>query len=177
MVGGIIRLVTCGFVFAFAVLGVPGTGWVLFFASLEMLWRTLRDLRISSWVSWGSQARLSDLGCNFRGLETSVFVTNRILVFCRCILSMWLSKSRSVDLLSSREPPELEKPWKSSYCRWKTKIDKTPSEIRSRGPRARFPWICDRFGSPGGHLACLWESEAETIDFPMVFLWLRVSQK
>ena len=48
---------TCGFVFAFAALGVPGTGWELLFASLEMLWRTLRDLRISSWTIWGSQAR------------------------------------------------------------------------------------------------------------------------
>jgi len=37
MVGGIMGLVTCGFVFAFAVFGVPGTGWELLFASLEML--------------------------------------------------------------------------------------------------------------------------------------------
>ena len=72
------RLVTCGFVFAFAVFGVPGTGWELFFCEPgDALKNSAGPSDLQLDLLGLPSLILSDLVCNFRGLETSFFFTNR----------------------------------------------------------------------------------------------------
>ena len=102
---------TCGFVFAFAVLGVPGTGWEVLCEPGDALKDSAGPSDLQLDPLGLPTSILSDLGCNFGGLETSFFDTNRTLDGVLSIHSFnVIIRIILLDLLSSREPPELEKP-------------------------------------------------------------------
>ena len=73
-------LVTCGFVFAFALFG---SAWnrlgVIFCEPGDALKNSAGPSDLQLDFLGLPSSILSDLGCNFRGLETSFFATNRTL--------------------------------------------------------------------------------------------------
>ena len=69
---------TCDFVVAFAVLGLPGTAFGnTFLEPGDALKNSAGPSDLQLDLRGLPSSILSDLVCNFRGLETSFFVTNR----------------------------------------------------------------------------------------------------